>query len=197
MASAFGNALQFLAAIGIYDVVLPFLLTFVIVFAILEKTRILGEDVVGKEKYTKKNLNALVGFCVGFFVVASTSIVAIINQTLAQIVLLFIMSVFYMALIGIFNKNDQATELPSSWKKGMMWTMLVVLLFIFANAIKLRNGQSVLDFIYSQVIGNYNSAVVSSLLLMAVIILVIYFLVRDPHAKERAGAGGGSPPGHS
>ena len=39
--SVFRGALVFLDEIGIYDVVLPFLLVFAVVFAIFEKTKVL------------------------------------------------------------------------------------------------------------------------------------------------------------
>jgi len=72
MASVLGNVIQFFEKIGIYDVVLPFLLTFTIIFAILEKTKVLGT--FGKEKDSKKNLNAMVAFVMGFLVIASEKI---------------------------------------------------------------------------------------------------------------------------
>ena len=44
MASTFREVLLFFEQIGIYDVVLPFLLVFTIVFAILEKTKLFGTE---------------------------------------------------------------------------------------------------------------------------------------------------------
>ncbi len=40
--TVFRSAISFLNDIGLYDVVLPFLLVFTLVFAILEKTKLLG-----------------------------------------------------------------------------------------------------------------------------------------------------------
>ena len=40
--SVFRGIIEFFEKIGIYDVVLPFLLVFTIVFAILEKTKVFG-----------------------------------------------------------------------------------------------------------------------------------------------------------
>ena len=40
--TAFTGVLSFLERFGFYDIVLPFLLVFTIVFAVLEKTKILG-----------------------------------------------------------------------------------------------------------------------------------------------------------
>ncbi|MDP7506475.1 MAG: hypothetical protein QF362_03470, partial [Candidatus Woesearchaeota archaeon] len=57
--SAFREALIFFGEIGIYDVVLPFLLVFTIIFAILEKTKVFGMEEVDGVKVTRKNLNAI------------------------------------------------------------------------------------------------------------------------------------------
>ena len=44
--SSFRGVLGFFAKIGVYDVLLPFLLVFTIVYAILDKSMILGTDKV-------------------------------------------------------------------------------------------------------------------------------------------------------
>ena len=53
--SAFRGVIEFLGDMGVYDVILPFLLVFTIVFAILEKTKILGTAKEGGETIGKKN----------------------------------------------------------------------------------------------------------------------------------------------
>ena len=40
--TAFRQVINVLVDLGVYDVILPFLLVFTIVFAILEKTKVLG-----------------------------------------------------------------------------------------------------------------------------------------------------------
>ena len=55
-ASAFRSALDFFVQLGIYDVVLPFLLVFTLVFAFLEKSRVYGTEKVGDKEIPKKNL---------------------------------------------------------------------------------------------------------------------------------------------
>ena len=58
--------INFFGELGIYDVVLPFLLVFTIVFAILEKTKVFGMEEIDGKKYTRKNINAIVAFVVSF-----------------------------------------------------------------------------------------------------------------------------------
>jgi hypothetical protein len=44
MASTLSNALEFFRDFGFFDVLLPFLLVFTVVFAVLQKTEVLGKD---------------------------------------------------------------------------------------------------------------------------------------------------------
>ena len=55
--SIFRGVISFLNTLGVYDIILPFLLVFTLVFAILEKTKVLGTEKVGDKTITKKNLN--------------------------------------------------------------------------------------------------------------------------------------------
>src|SRR3989344_1053077 len=101
MASALGNAIEFLKNFGLFDVILPFLLVFTITFAILEKTKVLGHD---KNKEPKKNLDAMVAFAIAFFVVAASNIVQAIQASLPAIsmVLLIIVVFMLLAVVSIF-----------------------------------------------------------------------------------------------
>src|SRR3989344_5829629 len=93
--SVLGDALGFLTDFGLFDVILPFLLVFAVVFGILEKTRILGSEKIGDTEYTRKNLNAIVAFVLGLLVVAATKIVGVINQALPRISLLIVVSLSF------------------------------------------------------------------------------------------------------
>ncbi len=190
MVSAFGNAIGFLANIGLYDVILPFLLTFTIIYAILDKTKILGMDDFDGKKYPKKNLNALVAFCIGFLVIASKNLVSLINTTLAQIVVLFMICVFYLALVGVFYKDNVEDQFSKSWKTFFIVTLLIAIILIFANAITLANGDSVLVFIYNQLAFNIDSAIVSTIVLIALILGAMFYVVTPPKPSGAGKEGG-------
>ena len=96
--SAFRGIIGFLDKIGVYDVILPFLLVFTIVFAILEKTKVLGLDKIDGKEFTKKNLNSMVAFVISFLVIASTQLVSVINEVMANVVLLLILAVSFLML---------------------------------------------------------------------------------------------------
>jgi hypothetical protein len=52
--SVFEGVLVFFQDIGMYTVVLPFLLVFTLVYALLDKTRVLGIEKIGEHEYPKR-----------------------------------------------------------------------------------------------------------------------------------------------
>src|SRR3989344_1003673 len=109
--SAFRGMIGFLNKIGVYDVILPFLLVFTIIFAILEKTKIFGTEKIDGQEMTKKNIDAMVAFVMAFLVIASTKLVGIINEVMANVVLLVILGVCFLLLVGVFFAGDKEFSL--------------------------------------------------------------------------------------
>ena len=135
MVSTFRGALEFFEDIGIYDVILPFLLIFTIVFAILEKTKVLGTEEIEGTKYTKKNLNAMASFVISFMVVASSQLVEIITEVSSHVIILLLVSIFFLILVGSFYKEGEGVFLEGGWKILFMVIMFIGIVLIFLNAI--------------------------------------------------------------
>ena len=66
MATPFREVIDFFDTIGVFDVVLPFLLVFTIVFALLERTKVFGVETIDGKHYTKKNLNSVAAFVIPY-----------------------------------------------------------------------------------------------------------------------------------
>lgn len=88
------------------QVVLIFLLIFVIIYAILQKTRVLGES--------KKNLNIMVAVIVGLLVViphftgqfpVNADPVVIIGDALPSISIVLVAIIFLLIMIGVFGQE--------------------------------------------------------------------------------------------
>ena len=101
MASRFRSTLDFMNQLGVYDVILPFLLIFTIVFAILEKTRLFGTDEIQGVKFTKKNLNAMAAFVIAFFVIASSKMVEIVTKISSNMIILLLGVLLFLLLYVI------------------------------------------------------------------------------------------------
>lgn len=178
----FREGITFLGEIGVYDVVLPFLLVFTIFFAILEKTKILGVDKVGDKTYTKKNLNAMVSFVVAFLVIASTQLVAVINTAMANIVLLLILAFSFLLLVGIFFKDQEfSLEKGSPWVKFFMIFMFIGIVIIFLDALNWL--QEIFDFIFNAPL-IISPEILSSIVFLIIILLFMWYIVHEPKKKE-------------
>ncbi|MBN1544966.1 hypothetical protein JW898_05915 [Candidatus Woesearchaeota archaeon] len=179
MVSTFRGVLEFFVRLGIYDVVLPFLLVFTIVFAIMEKSKVFGTEKTSHGEFTRKNLNAMVAFVVAFLVVASSRLVAVINETMANMVLLLIMSVCFLILIGSFMKETrEGVFLQGGWATFFMIIMFVGIVLIFTNAL------GWLEPAWNWLLQHYDSTVVASILLVAAMVGFVYWIIKEPKREE-------------
>jgi hypothetical protein len=129
-----------LQEIGVLDIIIPFILVFTIVFAVLQKTKILGteEDM----KTPKKNFNAVIALAmalavviphvVGMYPSESSDVVNIINSALPNISVILIAVIMMLLMIGVFGGEVNVA------KSGMAgWAVLFAILatvFIFGSA---------------------------------------------------------------
>jgi len=178
--SGFRGVIDFLGKVGIYDIILPFLLVFTIVFAILEKTKILGVDKVGGEEYTKKNLNSVVAFVTAFLVVASAQLVGAINSIMANVVLLLLLAICFLMLVGVFYGSEEFTlEKHKGWLKFLIFVMFFGIVIIFLNALDW------LKYIFA-LFTDFDAEVVGSILFFIIIIGFIVYITWDTgEAKKK------------
>ncbi len=183
MVSQLRGVINFFQDVGIYDVVLPFLLVFTIVFAILEKTKALGVDTIDGKVYSKKNLNSMIAFVIAFFVVASVRLVAVISETMSNIVLLILLAVSFLMLVGVFLGSEEfSLKDPKygGWMIFFMIFMTLAIFLIFLHAIRTEEGVTWLDVIWAWLVQNANSQILGSIVLIGIIIGFMFFVTREP-----------------
>ena len=183
MASTFRGVIEFFVRLGIYDVVLPFLLVFTIMFAVMEKSKVLGVEKTADGDFTRKNMNAMVAFVTAFLVVASSRLVAVINESLANMVLLLMLSICFLILIGSFMKEQEGgIEMPDKLKGFFIAFMLVGIILIFMNA---------LGWLYPSwrwLISHYDSTAAASVFLIALIVGVMVWITKNPSKSGGSGS---------
>ncbi|MBU2638885.1 MAG: hypothetical protein KJ955_07970 [Nanoarchaeota archaeon] len=94
----FTDMITTLEDMGFYQVILPFMLVFTIMFAILQKVKLFGAET--------KNINVVVAVIIAFFFVRVTSIVAIINQFLPKVSMIVLVLLMFMLVLGIFGSGE-------------------------------------------------------------------------------------------
>ena len=188
-ASGFRGVIEFLGDLGVYDIILPFLLVFTIVFAILEKTKILGVEKIDGRELTKKNLNSMVAFIMSFLVIASTQLVSVINEVMANVVLLLILAICFLMLVGVFFSDQEFVGIDKipGWTKAFIIFMFIGVVAIFMNAIKIETNPgesySVLEIIFS-VFQNWDAQWATSIIFLLVISGFMFYIIKDPNTKE-------------
>ena len=104
----FQNFIATLDMIGVTDVLLPFVLIFTIVFATLQKTKILGEG--------KRQFNVIVSLVMAFSVVIPHVVggypftfdpVDLINRALPQVSIVIVAIVMLLLIIGVFGGDTK------------------------------------------------------------------------------------------
>ncbi|MBI5392054.1 hypothetical protein HZB00_03570 [Candidatus Woesearchaeota archaeon] len=189
MGSPLGNAVQFFKEFGLFDVILPFLLVFSVVFALLEKTKILGTEKISGTEYPRKNLNATVAFVVGMLVVATNKVVTAINIALPNIVLLIVAIVMFLMLVGTFYKTEELNfgEKHKTAMRGFVVLVFIAIILIFANSIMYDATRSWLEYILNYVVDNFSGTVVTSLIFLVVAVGAIYYIVSNPQGQKKGG----------
>jgi len=190
--TVFGDSINFLVQLGVYDIILPFLLVFVLVFALLEKTKVLGTETQRDEKgekaeYTKKSLNAMIAFVTGFFVVASTQLVSVINKSLSQIFLLMLIIVCFLMVWGAFHQQTKEGFFldPKNKHQKFYYNALMAIVFISIVAIFL-NALGWLQIIYNYLADNWNTDYVAAVIFIVIIIGFMAWIMGEPKPIDSA-----------
>lgn len=183
MASPLENSLIFLDNLGFFDVILPFLLVFTIVFAVLEKSKILGISDDASKK-PKSNLNAIVAFSIALFVVITKQIVVTLRASLPQVALVLVVIVSLLLLVGSFFTTKEFDYFANSkaWKGILSGVILVIVLTIFLGAVETEGGDSFLRVIWDWLTDNVGTGAgaVSTVIVIGVLVAAIIFIVREP-----------------
>lgn len=184
--STLRTALEFLKDFGFFDVILPFLLVFAVVFGILDKTRILGEEEIKGEKYPKTNINAIVAFVIAMLVVVTTKVVDALALALPRVALLLVVSLSFLLMIGIFiSPGEVYQKLNKTWMAGIMIVMFTAVILIFLSVLPYNDEGSWLEYGFNYVVDNWSGAVVGSIVLFVLVIWAVLWITKSKGEKEK------------
>lgn len=162
---------------GLTDVLLPFLLIFVVMFAILQKTKILGED--------KKRFNMVIALVMGLLVVVphvlgmyppNADVIEILNKSLPQVSILVVAILMLMILIGLLGA--EATWMGSSLSGWVAIAAFIIIVIIFGGAAGWwRNWWWFERF--------FGSDTIAVLVMLLVFAIIIWFVTRGEVKGEK------------
>ena len=162
------------------EILLIFMLIFVIIYAILQKTKILGEG--------KKNLNVVVALIVGLLVVVpsvtgrfppNADPVKIISDALPSVSIVLVAIIFLLILIGVFGQEQ--VFLGMSMPGWVAFFAFITIVIIFGGSAGWWSGY--LGQNLENIFGTESIAIVIMLLAFG---LVIAWVTSEP--KQGSGA---------
>lgn len=165
---------------GLTDVLLPFLLIFVVIFAILQKTKILGEG--------RRRFNAIISLVIALLVVIphvlgtyppNADIVDIINTAIPNVSVIVVAIVMLLIIIGILGGER-------NWMGGSLsgWIAIlafIIIIWIFAAAAGKLPGWEW----FNQTFGSDTLAIVVMILVFAVI---VWWITKGEPSEEKIGS---------
>jgi len=97
------------------DYILPFVLVFAVIFAILERSNILGEG--------KKQINAMVGLVVGLLLISFEHSRDIIVKLMPILAVMVVILLIFMIIYG-FAKQEKEIKLPQA---AIVWIFVIAI----------------------------------------------------------------------
>jgi hypothetical protein len=129
--------LTFLQSPVLTKFILPFLLIFFLVFAILEKTKIFGS----------KQINALISFVIGFIFVSAIFPKEIVGNLILFLTVAIVI-VFIVLLLWGFVAGEEGLKFSGA-PKALKWVIGIVIVLVVIVAVVWAAGVDAGSFIYT------------------------------------------------
>ena len=184
MATVMDEVLQFLSSLGFFDVLLPFLLFYTLIFALLERTRIFGVEKVkvgsGFEELPRKNINAIVSFALAFFAISSARLIGTLHRAIGPILVLALSIVLFLMLISIMSEDKKYIIATGTAKVIFIVFVIIAMVIIFLTSIQTDGGVSWLEWLWTYATRRTNTGHVGAIILLLLVAGLIAYLGHTP-----------------
>ncbi len=159
----------------ISEAVLPFMLIFTVVFAILQKSQILGKD--------KKQMDALVALVVGLITITFANAVGIISSLLPFLAVSIMLILVFLILIAMVSNGEKGIELHAGFK----WTIMIMSFIAVVIAGLVVTGAW--NYIGNKFTGPSGSSLVTNVVFIIVIVgaIIMVFLGDKKGSRGESG----------
>lgn len=160
------EGIVFLEDLGVWDVLLPFLLVFLLIYGILQKTRVFGE-----EKGNPKNkINAAVAATCGLLVVGFTALVTKIATFVNYLILFIVAGLCIVLVLAFFGRTR---EKPKNWLLFLIAVVCFFILFSVLNIFAIINTTKLLETLFHPVV-----------IVALVFIGLVYYIVHEKKPRQ-------------
>ena len=119
-----------------FSIIFPALLVFALVYILLEKTQMVGEN---------KTINAIIGIVLAFLVMLSEDVIALINFMAPWFVLFFLFIVLLLVVYKIFGASDENLKNFITTDRPVQWAIFAIGIVIVVAGFSQVYGQRLLS----------------------------------------------------
>lgn len=152
--------------LGFFHVALPFLLIFTLIFAILQKTKILGPS--------SKNLNAIVALIIAALAIRNQEIIFLLQRFLPNVSMFVVIILMFLLLVGILG-GGEFTGFTGGW---LLAAAIISFIFVgwalTADAFFAPVWLQDLFFLQD----------ISTLALIGIFAFVVWLVIREPGKRK-------------
>ena len=152
----------------VVEFILPFVLIWTLVFGILQKTKLLGED--------NKQIDSLVAFIIGFIFVSVLQPKEIVNNLILFLTIAIVLMFIGLLLWGFISGKDLGKDILSEtwtkWVAGIIIIVAIIMALLWASGL----SDSVLDLLFDQ---SWSEALWINLAFIVVIAIVLALVLRN------------------
>jgi hypothetical protein len=167
-----------LESLGLTDALLPFLLLFTILFAVLQKSKLLGKD--------KRNFNIIVATTISLMVVIphvtgsyppNKDAIELINSVLPQVSIIIVAVLMALLLIGVFGGS-------ANWMGGSLSGWIAIL--AFGIIIYIFGAEANIWANLPQKFSWWGTDTSSLVIIILVFAVIIWYITKEPSASDKA-----------
>lgn len=169
---------------GLSDVILPFILIFTIVFAVMQRVKPLGKESDPKTRSFNvvislvMSLAVIIPHVLGYYP-ADADIVNIINNALPQVSIVLVAILMVLLIVGLFGGRAEWGGKLSGW---IAFFAFILVIYIF--------GRSAGWFVYlpSWLYWLDNPDTQAMLVVVAIFAIIIWYITKEPKKEGKVGA---------
>jgi len=153
------------------DYILPFLLVFVLVFAVLEKTKLFGEN--------KKQLNAIFAFVVGLIVIGVLYPKEVIGNMILFLTVSLVVVFVFLLLYGFVSGDKDEFKLGKGMKiaLGIVIGIAVILAVIWATGV----NETLIGLLFRS---DWSEAFWTNLAFIVIFVFVVAWVLKSTKKSE-------------
>jgi len=160
------EGIKFLDNLGLWDVVIPFILVFTLVYAVLEKVKIFKT----KDGDPKRQIHAMIALIIAFFVLISAKVLDVINIVAHYMVIVIIAAILVAIIIGLMGYG------------GVKTSIIIPIGFIVVGALVLY----ILGYLQILSLNDLRFFFETPIIAVIVMILIVWFVLRGASPAKPA-----------